>query len=73
MGFNAIRAGWGALPYKFIESRLQFNLLHLEKFEAEFPFGSNIRIPLPPFFGILGVATAEINRSSVPLVTTVAT
>lgn len=66
MGFNAIRAGWGALPYKFTESKLQFIPLDLEKFEAEFPIASKIRIPLQPFFGILGVATAEINRSSVP-------
>jgi len=66
MGFNAIRSGWGALPQEFTESRLRFIPLDLEKQEAEFPLNSNIHIPLQPFFGILGVATPETNRSSVP-------
>jgi len=74
MGFNAIRPGWGALPDQFTESKLRFIPLDLAKSEAEFPFAqrcgcniaSGIRIPLQPFFGILGVATSEINRSSVP-------
>jgi acetamidase/formamidase len=66
MGFNAIRSGWGALPHQFTESRLRFIPLDLEKQEAGFPLNSNIRIPLQPFFGILGVATPETNRSSVP-------
>lgn len=66
MGFNAIRPGWGALPQEFTESRLRFIPLDLEKGVAEFPIGSGIHIPLKPFFGILGVATAETSRSSVP-------
>ncbi|BDI15276.1 hypothetical protein ANSO36C_10780 [Nostoc cf. commune SO-36] len=33
---------------------------------AEFPAGSGIKIPLKPFFGILGVATPETSRTSVP-------
>jgi acetamidase/formamidase len=40
--------------------------LDLEKNIAEFPIGSGIQIPIEPFFGILGVATAETNRSSIP-------
>lgn len=66
MGFNAIRAGWGALPQQFTDPKLRFIPLDLERNIAEFPTGSNIRIPLHPFFGILGVATAETNRSSIP-------
>jgi len=66
VGFNAIRPGWGALPQQFTEPRLRFIPLDLEKGIAEFPTGSGIQIPIQPFFGILGVATAETNRSSVP-------
>ena len=66
IGFNAIRKGWGALPQQFTEPRLRFIGLDLDKAVAEFPTGSGIQIPLQPFFGILGVATAENNRSSVP-------
>lgn len=66
VGFNAIRSGWGALPQQFTEPRLRFIPLDLEKGVAQFPIGSGIHIPMEPFFGILGVATAETNRSSVP-------
>lgn len=66
VGFNAIRSGWGSLPQRFDQARLRFVDLDLEHGWAEFPLGSGIRIPLQPFFGILGVATAETNRSSVP-------
>ena len=66
IGFNAIRPGWGALPEQFTEPRLRFIPLDLEKGVAEFPLGSGIQIPIEPFFGILGVATAETNRSSIP-------
>ena len=66
MGFNAIRPGWGALPEQFTEPRLRFIPLDLDKGVAQFPNGSGISIPLKPFFGILGVATDETNRSSVP-------
>ena len=66
VGFNAIRPGWGALPQQFTEPRLRFIPLDLDKGVAEFPKGSGISIPLKPFFGILGVATAETQRSSVP-------
>ncbi len=66
VGFNAIRPGWGALPQQFTEPRLRFIPLDLEKGVAEFPTGSGIQIPIKPFFGILGVATPETNRSSIP-------
>jgi acetamidase/formamidase len=66
IGFNAIRPGWGALPQQFTEPRLRFIPLDLDKGVAQFPNGSGISIPLEPFFGILGVATDETNRSSVP-------
>ncbi len=66
MGFNAIRSGWGALPAEFSEPRLRFIPLDLEKNVAEFPPKSGIYIPLRPFFGMLGVATPETNRSSIP-------
>jgi acetamidase/formamidase len=66
VGFNAIRPGWGALPKVFTQPALRFIALDLERRITEFPPGSGIKIPLQPFFGILGVATAETARSSVP-------
>ncbi len=66
VGFNAIRAGWGALPHQFNEPALRFIHLDLENNVAEFPVNSGIKIPLKPFFGILGVATPETQRSSIP-------
>ena len=74
IGFNAIRPGWGALPQQFTEPRLRFLTLDLEKNLAQFPITqshrnnvkNDINIPLHPFFGILGVATEENNRSSIP-------
>lgn len=66
MGFNAIRSGWGALPEQFSQSRLRFIPLDLEQNIAEFPPNSGIKIPLKPFFGILGVATREPQQSSIP-------
>ncbi len=66
VGFNAIRAGWGALPARFGEPRLRFIDLDLVNNWAEFPKGSGVRIPLRPFFGILGVAPSGGDRSSVP-------
>jgi acetamidase/formamidase len=66
VGFNAIRAGWGALPKQFTQPALRFIHLDLENNCAEFPLGSNIKIPLTPFFGILGVATPENARNSIP-------
>ncbi len=66
MGFNAIRPGWGALPQQFDQSRLRFLPLNLDNNTAEFPPGSGIHIPLIPFFGIVGVATPQTQRSSIP-------
>ncbi len=66
IGFNAIRPGWGALPDQFTQPALRFIDLDLDQQTTEFPPGSGIKIPLRPFFGILGVATDETRRSSVP-------
>ncbi|MCG6133434.1 MAG: acetamidase/formamidase family protein [Nostoc sp. LLA-1] len=66
MGFNAIRSGWGALPQQFTEPALRFIPLDLINHIAEFPADSGIKIPLTPFFGILGVATPEDSRISIP-------
>ncbi|MEA5616778.1 acetamidase/formamidase family protein [Cronbergia sp. UHCC 0137] len=66
IGFNAIRSGWGALPQQFTQPALRFIPLDLKNNYAEFPLGSNIKIPLKPFFGILGVATPENSRNSIP-------
>ncbi len=66
LGFNAIRTGWGALPSKFPQPSLRFIPLDLENHIAEFPVNSGIKIPLKPFFGILGVATPETSRNSIP-------
>ncbi|ABA24209.1 Acetamidase/Formamidase [Trichormus variabilis ATCC 29413] len=66
VGFNAIRSGWGALPNQFTQPALRFIPLDLANNTAEFPLNSGIKIPLKPFFGILGVATPEDSRSSVP-------
>lgn len=66
VGFNAIRTGWGALPHEFSQPTLRFIPLDLENNIAEFPVGSGIKIPLKPFFGILGVATPETSRTSIP-------
>lgn len=66
VGFNAIRSGWGALPNQFTQPALRFIPLDLVNNTAEFPINSGIKVPLKPFFGILGVATPEDCRSSVP-------
>lgn len=66
IGFNAIRPGWGALPDQFPQPALRFIPLDLVNNIAEFPAGADIKIPLKPFFGILGVATSETSRTSVP-------
>ncbi|MBD2197918.1 MULTISPECIES: acetamidase/formamidase family protein [Calothrix] len=66
VGFNAIRSGWGALPEKFPQPALRFIPLDLTNNIAEFPTASGIKIPLKPFFGILGVATPDASRNSIP-------
>ncbi len=66
VGFNAIRKGWGALPNIFNQPDLKFIPLDLQNKIAEFPVSSGIKIPLKPFFGILGVATPEACQNSIP-------
>ncbi|MDH6086105.1 acetamidase/formamidase family protein [Umezakia ovalisporum] len=66
VGFNAIRPGWGALSQQFTQPALRFIPLDLGNNVAEFPVHSGIKIPLKPFFGILGVATPENARISIP-------
>lgn len=66
VGFNVIRENCGALPQEFNQPALRFIPLDLENKIAEFPTGSGIKIPLKPFFGILGVATIENSRNSIP-------
>lgn len=66
VGFNVIRKGCGALPQQFNQPALRFLPLDLENNVAEFPTGSGIKIPLKPFFGILGVATPDAERNSIP-------
>jgi acetamidase/formamidase len=66
VGFNALRSGWGVLSDQFTQDRLRFIDLDLENKVAEFPPNSGIHLPLKPFFGIIGVATDELARSSVP-------
>lgn len=61
VGFNAIRPGWGALPEDFPNHALRFIHLNLLEQNTEFPVDSGIKIPLKPFFGILGVATEELS------------
>jgi acetamidase/formamidase len=66
MGFTLSCPHKGALPNLMRANALQFIPIDLTESCVEFPKGSGIRLPLQPFFGILGVATAEPNRHSVP-------
>jgi len=66
MGFTLIRPGMGGLPEQFDQSVLRFTPIDLETQTVEFPPGSGITLPLRPFFGILGVATGDRDRHSVP-------
>ncbi len=65
VGFTLIRPGAGALPHQFKQSTLRFTPIDLQAGTVEFPPGSGIKLPIQPFFGILGVATETI-RSSIP-------
>lgn len=65
VGFNAIRTGWGALPQRFSNPKLRFIDLDLNQNIAQFPPKTGVKIPLRPFFGILGVAS-ENPQSSIP-------
>jgi len=66
MGFTLMRPGAGALPNRFDQSVLRFTPIDLETNTIEFPAKSGIVLRLQPFFGILGVATADPHRHSVP-------
>lgn len=66
VGCNITRPGKGALPELCSELRLRFIELDLQTNTAEFPANSGIHIPLKPFFGIMGVATEDSARCSIP-------
>lgn len=66
VGFILSQPDRGALPKLLQDKALQFIPIDLTNGSIEFPAGSGIRLPLQPFFGTLGVATAELNRHSVP-------
>ena len=66
VGFTLIRPGAGGLPQQFNQTALRFTPIDLQAGTVEFPPGSGITLPLQPFFGVLGVATADTQRHSVP-------
>ncbi|WP_185983234.1 acetamidase/formamidase family protein [Aureimonas mangrovi] len=53
-GFNAIRPLSGTLPYDFTEKRILNIPLDREAMTAQMPWG--LKLPLSPFFGVMGVA-----------------
>lgn len=65
VGFTLIRPGAGGLPHQFERPHLRFTSIDLERNTVEFPPESGITLPLQPFFGVMGVATAE-QRNSIP-------
>jgi acetamidase/formamidase len=64
MGWNAIRSGWGVLPERFDEPKLRFVPIDRERGTCEPAPG--VRVPVEPFFGILGVAPTGEAVSSIP-------
>lgn len=66
IGFILSQPDKGALPTLLKDQALQFIPIDLTNGSIEFPAGSGIRLPLQPFFGTLGVATADSSRHSVP-------
>lgn len=66
VGFTLIRPGAGGLPQQCDRSVLRFTAIDLERGTVEFPSGSGIVLPLQPFFGVMGVATEDRQRHSVP-------
>ncbi|MEM9907148.1 MAG: acetamidase/formamidase family protein [Cyanobacteria bacterium P01_D01_bin.44] len=66
VGFTLIRPGGGGLPQRFDQPVLRFTPIDLHSGTVEFPPGSGIKLPLTPFFGVLGVATAAAQRHSIP-------
>lgn len=66
IGFTLIRPGAGGLPQHFNQTTLRFTPIDLQAGTVEFPPASGITLPLQPFFGVLGVATADTQRHSIP-------
>lgn len=66
IGFTLIRAGSGSLPQQFSRPTVTFTPIDLEAGTVEFPRGSDITLPVKPFFGIMGVATDDPHRNSIP-------
>lgn len=66
VGFTLMSPGKGGLPERFDQETLKFIPIDLAAGIVEFPPGSGIKLPLKPFFGTLGVATAERDRNSIP-------
>jgi len=66
VGFTLMSPGKGGLPDRFGQEVLKFIPIDLAAGLVEFPVGSGIKLPLEPFFGTLGVATAECDRNSIP-------
>jgi acetamidase/formamidase len=53
-GFNLIRPGFGVLPEDY--PIFKMNLIRLNRDEMIAEFSENVKIPLKPFFGSMGVA-----------------
>lgn len=53
-GYNFIRPLAGTLPYDFTERKLTIIPLDADRNEATMPWG--LKLPLRPFFGVMGVA-----------------
>lgn len=53
-GYNVIRPLAGTLPYDFDETHLTIIALDAERAEAAMPWG--LKLPLRPFFGVMGLA-----------------
>ncbi|MBE9077792.1 acetamidase/formamidase family protein [Romeria aff. gracilis LEGE 07310] len=66
VGFTLTSPGKGGLPDRFDQEKLEFIPIDLAAGRIEFPTGSGIKLPLKPFFGTLGVATAARDRNSIP-------
>lgn len=66
VGFTLMRPGAGALPDYCDQPSVRFTPIDLDAGTIEFPQGSGITLPIQPFFGVMGVATAETSRHSVP-------
>lgn len=66
VGFTLIRPGAGGLPQQCDRPVVTFTEIDLERGTVEFPPASGVVLPLQPFFGVMGVATEDRHRHSVP-------